>query len=132
MDLCKQIGAESLYTVYGALSGHVHPTVTTSNAFLRDDGQLSLEPLSGYSSISIVAHCLIWAERDFARIDPGTPDIDGLERLAREINARPCPPPYDATAQVDRRSKRKSDGPSPDHSQGLVAAVECPQDRGDS
>jgi Family of unknown function (DUF5677) len=108
-DVCAQIDADSLYAVYGALSSSVHPTITTSNIFIDKMGRLSLTPLGGYSSVALVAHCLIWAERDLDRITPNAPQADGLEKLARAINARPSLPPYRAvqTARRPDRTRRR-------------------------
>jgi hypothetical protein len=106
--ICDQVDAQSLYTVYGVESLFVHPTTTTSNTYVGDTG-LSITPTGEHSSnIALVAHCLIWAERDFDRLTPGQPRAVELERLAKSINARPTLPPYHAVTSRPKPNNRKS------------------------
>lgn len=93
--ICREVGAEDLYAAYDLLSKFVHASTWTSNLYCDSAGNLRLAPppeLGDY--ISIIAHCLIWAERDFDRLTPGHPKADGLEQLAGAIDARPALSPY--------------------------------------
>jgi Family of unknown function (DUF5677) len=114
--VCKEVDARDLYAVYGIQSLLVHPTVTTSNIYTDASGErpiLTLEP-SGEGSptnISLIAHCLIWAGRDFDGLSVKHPRAAGLEKLAKQIMARPTLPPYQQITSnrggPTRRSKRQ-------------------------
>ncbi len=97
-EMCGQIDVQDLYTVYGIYSLFVHPTFTTSNIYCDtsdNEAGLRLRPSGdSRSSISLIAHCLIWAGRAFDRLTPGHPREDDLENLARQIKARPILPAY--------------------------------------
>jgi hypothetical protein len=107
--VCREIRAGDLYAVYAFECLFVHPSVSTSNAYCKTspvgDHRLTLEPVSGDHSsyIALIAHCLIWAGRDFDRITPGQPRAEGLERLAQEVEARPVLPEYRPVPPAARR-----------------------------
>ncbi|MGO9297929.1 MAG: DUF5677 domain-containing protein [Streptosporangiaceae bacterium] len=110
--VCKEIGARDLYAVYGFHSLFVHPTITTSNVYCTTSGNdtaLSLEPGGdGHAAnISLIAHCLIWAGRDFDQLTPGNPRAEGLERLAHQVMARPILPAYRPVTQQTQRPGRR-------------------------
>jgi hypothetical protein len=113
---CKEIGAGDLYAVYAMQSLFVHPTITTSNLYCRiiseDEAHLVLTPgTDSATNVSLIAHCLIWAGRDFDRLTPGHPRASDLEKLAEEISARPVLPSYQPVIrQGNRRSKRGKSG----------------------
>jgi hypothetical protein len=94
--ICRELDVVDLYVAYGFLSNFVHPTTTTSNIYCDPSGRLKLEPTTGLGNrnISLIAYCLIWAERDFDRLTPGQPRADELERLAKSVDAKPILPPY--------------------------------------
>jgi hypothetical protein len=106
-DTCEQIGAADLYVVYGFQSGYVHPTTGTSNAYCDELGNLTLVPSGGGhpANISLVAHCLIWAERDFDRLKPQQSRADQLGRLAVSIRARPVLPEYRSLPPAASRAR---------------------------
>jgi hypothetical protein len=116
--VCKEIDALDLYAVYGIHSLFVHPTITTSNIYCNtsgDEPMLTLEPGGdGHAAnISLIAHCLIWAGRDFDRLTPGQPRAEGLERVAHEIMARPTLPAHHPVAPAQkpgRRARRRGQG----------------------
>jgi hypothetical protein len=94
-DICQQIDGEDLYAVYGIQSQSVHPTTATSSTYIDTSGNLRITPATDHrANISLIAHCLIWAERAIDRQLPGASRADELERLARSIKARPVLPPY--------------------------------------
>jgi hypothetical protein len=73
--------------------------------FVGDSGP-TIEPKGSHDLIiGIIAHCLIWAERDFDRLTPGTPKAMELENLAKSIKARPILPPYHA---IPPKAKKRS------------------------
>lgn len=112
-SICKQVGTEELYVVYGFLCNFVHPTSMTSNVYCDATGKLQLVPLLDPSSgnVTLIAHCLIWAERDFDRLTPGQPRADDLDRVANSINAVPMLPPYHPLPPAGpRRRSRKRHG----------------------
>lgn len=108
--VCEQVDSQDLYAVYGFQCQYVHPSITTSNAYRDPLGQLSLVPAGdGHpNNISIIAHCLIWAERDFDRLVPRRSRAEELEKLARSIDARPTLPPYHPIPPSKRRNTRKN------------------------
>lgn len=113
--VCKEIDARDLYAVYGIHSLFVHPTITTSNVYCDTSGHeptLTLEPSGdGHAAnISLIAHCLIWAGRDFDRLTPGQPRTEGLERLAHEVKARPTLPAYRPIGQQSQKRRRRNRG----------------------
>ena len=111
--VCEEIDAQSLYALYGNLSQFVHPTTTISNIHLHFDGAPSITPSSGLTSnISLVAHCLIWAEGSFLQLAPDETRAD-LERLAKSIRARTALPTYRPAkprATTNRDGDRKRTG----------------------
>ena len=114
-QVCKEIDAQDLYAVYGIHSLFVHPTITTSNVYCDTAGgraRLTLEPNGdGHAAnISLITHCLIWASRDFDRLTPGEPRKDGLERLAKKIEARPTLPAYHPIPKSRRSGGRSRRG----------------------
>ena len=70
--ICGEVGCGDLYWVYGILSQSVHPSVSTSNAYIEPaSGALRLTPRLGYpASVQMIAHCLIWAQRALDRLCP--------------------------------------------------------------
>jgi len=54
------------------LSRSVRPSASTSNAYIEPtSGALRLTPRLGYpASVQMIAHCLIWAQRDLGRLVP--------------------------------------------------------------
>ncbi len=114
-DICSQVDSGDLYAVYGFQSQTVHPTVATSNTYIDPSGGLVLTPrLSHRANVTLIAHCLIWAERALDRLLPGTSRAEELEKLARAIEARPVLPRYRPIARpaqgnrTRRRRKRKT------------------------
>jgi hypothetical protein len=95
-NICEQIGARDLYGVYGFESQFIHPSITTSNLYINKTGYMSLTPgTTGQpANIALIAHCLIWAERDFERLIPNPERVDSLKRLAASVEAKPTLPPY--------------------------------------
>lgn len=114
-DICKQVGCEDLYAVYGIWSQTVHPSVTTSNANTDpSSGALQLTPHSSHSAnVTLVAHCLIWAQRAFERLLPDPSRAQGLKNLASAIQALPVLPgcrtvtPLQADSSGGRRNRRR-------------------------
>ena len=50
-NICGEVGCGDLYWVYGILSQSVHPSVSTSNAYIEpESGALRLTPRLGYSA----------------------------------------------------------------------------------
>ena len=84
-DICRQVGCRDLYQVYGIWSQTVHPSVSTSNAYIEpSSGLLQLTPrLSHPANITLVAHCLIWAQRAFDRLLPASDRRRARRRRAR-------------------------------------------------
>jgi hypothetical protein len=84
-------GCGDLYWLYGILSQSVHPSVSTSNAYIDPEScALRLTPRLGYpASVQMIAHCLIWAQRDLDKILPDLARAQGLEKLASAIGAVP-------------------------------------------
>lgn len=106
--ICNEVRAEDLYAAYGYLSNFVHPTTTTSNMYCDSSGNLVIAPLQKDEDyISLVASCLIWAERDFDRLTPGHPKTEGLEKLASEIQAVPALPEYRAVPPAPKTTKSR-------------------------
>ena len=113
-DICKQVGCEDLYGVYGIWSQTVHPSVTTSNVYIDSaSGALQLAPRRAHTAdVSLVAHCLIWAQRAFDRLLPDPARARGLNHLAGAIQAIPVLPdyqplaPHPAGASNNRRGRR--------------------------
>lgn len=75
---CKEIGARDLYAVYAIQSLFVDPTITTSNLYCQiiseDEAHLALTPgTDSATNVSLIAHSLTWAGRDFDRLTPGHP-----------------------------------------------------------
>ncbi|MDQ2812353.1 MAG: DUF5677 domain-containing protein [Actinomycetota bacterium] len=94
-DICRQVDCDDLYAVYGIQSQTVHPSATTSNTYIDPSGRLLLTPrLSHHANVTLVAHCLIWAERALDRLLPGPSRAEELEKLACAIQARPALPGY--------------------------------------
>ncbi len=113
-DICKQVGCEDLYGVYGIWSQTVHPSVTTSNVYI-DPGSsaLQLAPRRSHAAdVSLLAHCLIWAQRAFNRLLPDPDRAQGLQNLAGAIQAIPVLPDYrpPSVPQRPAGSKRKRRG----------------------
>ena len=106
---------EDLYAVYGIWSQTVHPSVTTSNANTDpSSGALQLTPHSSHSAnVTLVAHCLIWAQRAFERLLPDPSRAQGLKNLASAIQALPVLPgcrtvtPLQADSSGGRRNRRR-------------------------
>lgn len=99
-DICRQVGCGDLYAVYGIWSQTVHPSLATSNAYVDpSSGVLRLAPGHDHSSnVSLVAHCLIWAQRALDRLLPDPARAQGLENLASAIQAIPVLPGYQPPA----------------------------------
>jgi hypothetical protein len=99
-NICGEVGCGDLYWVYGILSQSVHPSVSTSNAYIEpESGALRLTPRLGYpASVQMIAHCLIWAQRDLDKILPDPARAQGLEKLASAIGAVPVLPGYQPPA----------------------------------
>lgn len=95
-DICAQVDCEDLYAVYGIQSQTVHPSVATSNTYTDpSSGTLLLAPRSSHhASITLIAHCLIWAQRALDRLLPTPSRAAELEKLASAITARPILPGY--------------------------------------
>jgi hypothetical protein len=114
-DICGQVGCGDLYRVYGFWSQTVHPSVSTSNAYIDpSSGALQLTPRFSHSAnVQLVAHCLIWAQRAFDRLLPDPSRAQGLKNLASAIQAIPVlpdyqpPDPAQAGASGGRRSRRR-------------------------
>jgi hypothetical protein len=51
-DICKQVGCEDLYGVYGIWSQTVHPSASTSGVYIDPSGSLQLTPRSTHSDLS--------------------------------------------------------------------------------
>ena len=54
-----------------------------------------------------MAHCLIWAGRDFDRLTPGHPREKDLELLADQLDAANVLPPYGPKPPPGRRPGRR-------------------------
>lgn len=110
--ICREVGVEDLYSAYGFLSNFVHPTTTTSNIYCDPSHNLRLAPPPelGENNISLITHCLIWAERDFDRLTPGHPKADGLEKLASSVKAVPVLPPYRTLPPPPSQPRRRKRG----------------------
>ena len=114
-DICGQVGCGDLYGVYGIWSQTVHPSMSTSNAYIDPaSGALQLTPRSSHpANVQLVAHCLIWAQRAFDRLLPDPSRAQGLKNLANAIQAIPVLPDYQppappqADASGGRRSRRR-------------------------
>lgn len=114
-DICGQVGCGDLYAVYGIWSQTVHPSVSTSNAYVDpSSGALQLMPRSSHpANVTLVAHCLIWAQRAFDRLLPDPSRAQGLKNLASAIQALPVLPDYQPAAPPQagtsggRRSRRR-------------------------
>jgi hypothetical protein len=106
-NICGEVGCGDLYWVYGILSQSVHPSVSTSNAYIEpESGALRLTPRLGYpASVQMIAHCLIWAQRDLDKILPDPAGAQGLEKLARAIGAVPVLPGYQPPAPPAPRGR---------------------------
>jgi hypothetical protein len=78
------------------LSQSVHPSVSTSNTYIEpESGALRLTPRLGYpASVQMIAHWLIWAQRDLDKVLPDPARAQGLEKLASAIGAVPVLPGY--------------------------------------
>ena len=112
-DICGQVGCEDLYAVYGIQSQTVHPSVATSNAYIDvPSGTLQLTPrLAHETNVTLVAHCLIWAQRAFDQLMPTPSRAEQLEKLASAIQARPVLPEYKPAApkpQAGKTSRRRN------------------------
>jgi hypothetical protein len=105
-----EVGCGDLYWVYGILSQSVHPSVSTSNAYIEpESGALRLTPRLGYpASVQMIAHCLIWAQRDLDRLVPDPARAQGLEKLAGAIGAVPILPSYQPPAPPLSRGSSRS------------------------
>jgi hypothetical protein len=114
-DICRQVGCEDLYAVYGIWSQTIHPSLATSNTYIDpDSGALRLAPTSAHSAdVMLVAHCLIWAERALDRLIPDPGRAEGLQNLAAAIQATLVLPDYrpPAPAQAKPSGQRQSRGP---------------------
>jgi hypothetical protein len=104
------VGCGDLYWVYGILSQSVHPSLSTSNAYIEPaTGALRLTPRLGYpESVQMIAHCLIWAQRDLDRLVPDPARAQGLEKLASAIGAVPVLPGYQPSAPPSPRGSHNS------------------------
>jgi hypothetical protein len=117
-DICRQVGCMDLYGVHGFWSQTVHPSVATSNAYIApSSGALQITPrLDHPANVTLVAYCLIWAQRAFDRLLPDPARAQGLENLAGAIQAIPVLPDYQpptppkTDASGGRRSRRKRAG----------------------
>lgn len=110
--VCKDLALLELYFVYGVESSFIHPTVVTINSYLNDHGDLTNEPqrVTHEGNLALVAHCLIWANRDLDSLTPRQPRADELERLARSIQAAPVLPAYRPVPPAPRKKKRGRGG----------------------
>ena len=108
--ICGEVGCDDLYWVYGILSQSVHPSLSTSNAYIDPaSGALRLTPRLGYpASVQMIAYCLIWAQRDLDRLVPDPARAQGLEKLARAIGAVPVLPGYQSAAPPASRGSGSS------------------------
>jgi uncharacterized protein DUF5677 len=113
-DICRQVGCEDLYAVYGIWSQSVHPSLATSNAYVdQASGILRLTPAHDHpANVTLVAHCLIWAQRALDRVVPDPVRAQGLRNLASLIQAVPVLPDYRPPAPPpasgsSRRSRRR-------------------------
>ena len=104
-NICREVGCGDLYWVYGILSQSVHPSVSTSNAYIESaSGALRLTPRLGYpASVQLIAHCLIWSQRALDRLLPDPARAQGLEKLASAIGAVPVLPGYQPPAPTPSR-----------------------------
>jgi hypothetical protein len=104
---CRENGG-GLCATYGFLCNFVHSKTTTRNLYCDSSGKLTLTPSGhGEGDISLVAYCLIWAERDFDSITLGQPRADELTRLANSVQAKPSLPPYRAIPPAPTTKKRR-------------------------
>jgi len=114
-DICRQVGCEDLYGVYGMWSQTVHPSVATSNTYIdSSSGFLQLTPRNNHpANVTLIAYCLVWAQRAFDRLLPDPSRVQGLKNLASAIQAVPVLPDYRPPAQPQagasggRRSRRR-------------------------
>jgi Family of unknown function (DUF5677) len=113
-DVCRQVGCEDLYAVYGIWSQTVHPSLATSNAYTDpDSGALRLAPTRDHSSdVMLVAHCLVWAQRALDRLLPDPDRAEGRQNLATAIQAIPVLADYHppASPQASPSPQRQSRG----------------------
>ena len=93
--------------------------MSTSNAYIEPaSGALRLTPRLGYpASVQMIAHCLIWAQRDLDRLVPDPARAQGLEKLASAIGAVPVLPGYQPPAPPASRGSGAS------HSSGAGRAA---------
>jgi hypothetical protein len=108
-NVCKQLDVLELYFVYGVESGFVHPSLVTVNSYLDNSGMLANEPqrVIHRSNMSLMAYCLIWANRDLDKLMPGQPRSEELERLAESVDAVPMLPAYREVPPPPPPNKRK-------------------------
>jgi hypothetical protein len=106
-NICGEVGCGDLYWVYGILSQSVHPSVSTSNAYIEPaSGALRLTPRLGYpASVQMIAYCLIWAQRDLDKVLRDPARAQGLEKLASAIGAVPVLPGYQPPAPPAPRGR---------------------------
>jgi hypothetical protein len=108
--VCKELGALELYFVYGVESGFVHPSLVGINSYIDSRGNPANEPqrVMHRSNISLLAYCLIWANRDLDSLTPGRPRADGLERLANTVEAIPALPVYRELSKTAQKNRQHS------------------------
>jgi hypothetical protein len=112
-QICRDTGSSSLYAAYSFMCMYTHPTVSISNSYVVEafrEPTLSTKP-SGNGladgSLALMAHCLIWAGRDFDRLTPGHPREKDLELLANQLDAANVLPPYNPKPPPGRRPGRR-------------------------
>lgn len=108
--ICKELGVLELYFVYGVESGFVHPSLVGINSYIDNRGKPTNEPqrvIYG-SNMSLLAYCLIWANRDLDSLTPDHRKSDGLERLAKTVKAIPALPAYRELSKTAEKNKRRS------------------------
>ena len=125
--ICGEVGCGDLYWVYGILSQSVHPSVSTSNAYIEAaSGALRLTPRLGYpASVQMIARCVIWAQRALDRLVPDPARAQGLEKLASAIGAVPVLPGYQPPAPPTSRGPggRRDERSRPDRLVGWQLAT---------
>ena len=113
-DMCGQVGCEDLYAGLRDLEPDsppvgVHEQRLRRSLFRRPPAHATLKPPA---NVTLVAQCLIWAQRAFDRLLPDPSRAQGLKNLASAIQALPVLPDYQPAAPPQagtsggRRSRR--------------------------